>query len=52
MKPAVALRPRLRELAELQFEDRFVRALPADPVLHNVPRHAPGAATAVGSTRV
>ena len=44
MKPAVALRPRLRELAELPFEDRFVRALPADPVLHNVPRQAPGAA--------
>jgi uncharacterized protein YdiU (UPF0061 family) len=44
MKPAVALRPRLRELAELEFEDRFVRTLPADPVTHNVPRQAPGAA--------
>jgi uncharacterized protein YdiU (UPF0061 family) len=53
MKPAVALRPRLRELSELQFEDRFVRALPADPVLHNVPRQAPGAAyTRVDPTAV
>ena len=53
MKPAVALRPRLRELSELQFEDRLVRALPADPVLHNVPRQAPGAAyTRVDPTAV
>ena len=38
MKPAVVRRPALRELAELEFENSFVRGLPADPVLENVPR--------------
>jgi uncharacterized protein YdiU (UPF0061 family) len=38
VKPAVVRRPALRGLAELQFENSFVRELPADPVLENVSR--------------
>jgi uncharacterized protein YdiU (UPF0061 family) len=41
--PAATSSAALRELSQLAFEDSFVRALPADPVLHNVPRQAPGA---------
>ena len=44
MKPALAQRTKLRELAELELENSFARELPADPVLENVPRQAPGAA--------
>ena len=43
MKPAVARRPILRDLSELEFEDSFVRELPADPVLDSIPRQVPGA---------
>jgi hypothetical protein len=38
MKPATVRRVTLADLAQLEFEDSFVRELPADPVLHNVPR--------------
>jgi uncharacterized protein YdiU (UPF0061 family) len=43
MKPAVVPRLALRDLAELEFEDSFVRELPADPVADNIPRQAPNA---------
>src|SRR5919106_2467212 len=43
MKPAVAPRITLRDLAELEFENSFVRELPADPVLVNVPRQVANA---------
>jgi uncharacterized protein YdiU (UPF0061 family) len=53
MKPAVAERTTLRELAELEYENRFVHELPADPVPDNVPRQVPGAAyTLVAPTPV
>jgi serine/tyrosine/threonine adenylyltransferase len=38
MKPAVAQRTPLRDLSELEFENSFVRDLPADPLSDNVPR--------------
>ena len=44
MKPAVSPRVKLRELAELEFEASFVRELPADPMLVNVPRQVANAA--------
>jgi serine/tyrosine/threonine adenylyltransferase len=44
MKPAVAPRIRLADLAELRFENTFVDQLPADPVPHNVPRQVADAA--------
>src|SRR5262245_57706687 len=44
MTPAVAQRATLRELAELEYENRLVDGLPADPVPDNVPRQVPGAA--------
>jgi len=43
MKPAVAQRTTLRDLTELEFENSFVRDLPADPVPDNVPRQVPAA---------
>jgi protein adenylyltransferase len=43
MKPAVAQRTTLRDLLELEFENSFVRDLPADPVPDNVPRQVPAA---------
>ncbi len=43
MKPAVAQRTTLRDLSELEFENSFVRDLPADPVPDNVPRQVPAA---------
>jgi uncharacterized protein YdiU (UPF0061 family) len=43
MKPALASRPRLRDLEELEFRDSFVRELPADPVSDNVPRQVANA---------
>ena len=43
MKPASVPRATLRDLSELEFENSFVRELPADPVQHNVPRQVPGA---------
>jgi uncharacterized protein YdiU (UPF0061 family) len=53
MKPAAALRLELRDLTELEFEASFVRELPADPVLVNVPRQVANAAyTRVGPTPV
>ena len=38
MKPAVARLPKLTDFSELQYEDSFVRELPGDPVLENIPR--------------
>ena len=53
MKPAVVPRVRLADLADLKFESSFVDELPADPVLHNVPRQvADGAYTRVAPTPV
>jgi uncharacterized protein YdiU (UPF0061 family) len=43
MKTAVAPRPALRELARFEFENSFVRELPADPVRDNVPRQVANA---------
>jgi len=43
MKPAVSPRATLRELAALEFENSFVRELPADPVPDNVPRQVANA---------
>jgi uncharacterized protein YdiU (UPF0061 family) len=43
MKPAAAPRLRLRDLAELEFENSFASELPADPVLVNVPRQVANA---------
>ena len=43
MQPALAPRIKLRDLAELEFENSFVSELPADPSLENIPRQVPGA---------
>jgi len=43
MKTAVAPRPAPRELARFEFENSFVRELPADPVRDNVPRQVANA---------
>src|SRR5688572_4829987 len=43
MKPAQARRARLPDLTELEFEASFVRDLPADPVLVNMPRQVANA---------
>jgi protein adenylyltransferase len=43
MKPATVPRARLADLAELEFENSFVRELPADPVLINTPRQVANA---------
>jgi serine/tyrosine/threonine adenylyltransferase len=43
MKPAQARRAALRDLTELEFEASFVRDLPADPVLVNIPRQVANA---------
>jgi uncharacterized protein YdiU (UPF0061 family) len=43
MKPAPAKRSTLLDLAEFEFENTFVRELPADPVLVNVPRQVANA---------
>jgi len=43
MKTAVAPRPALRELARFEFENSFVRELPADPVNDNIPRQVANA---------
>jgi uncharacterized protein YdiU (UPF0061 family) len=53
MKPASVPRATLRELGELEFDNSFVRELPADPLAHNVPRQVPGASyTRVAPTPV
>src|SRR5688572_8106532 len=43
MKPASVPRATLRELQALEFDNSFVRELPADRVQDNVPRQVPGA---------
>ena len=43
MKAAAKLRPALVDLAQAGFENSFVRDLPADPVLLNVPRQVSNA---------
>ena len=43
MKPASVPRATLRDLVELEFDNSFVRELPADSVKHNEPRQVPGA---------
>src|SRR5690349_7037578 len=40
---ATARRANLRELAEVRFENTFVRELPGDPVSDNIPRQVRGA---------
>ena len=43
MKPASVPRATLRDLQALEFDNSFVRELPADGVQDNVPRQVPGA---------
>ena len=43
MKPASVPRATLRDLQALEFDNSFVRELPADRVQDNVPRQVPGA---------
>ncbi|HJV10174.1 MAG TPA: protein adenylyltransferase SelO family protein, partial [Burkholderiales bacterium] len=43
MKPASVPRATLRELQALEFDNSFVRELPADRVQDNVPRQVPSA---------
>ena len=43
MRAAIKRHPALIDLAQARFENTFVRDLPADPVLLNVPRQVSNA---------